>query len=264
MRMQWSWRSRRRGFCLAGVDRSSVEGLYLRRPRSRSSPPERADVAAALNLPEDLSPTSRVPESATSGLLTALRAGAVPGDTLFIASDKRRTKTACSQEMLFGYAQPPCWWGRDDRRIRGHSVSVDFIDHYRGQDAFDYGGEMGREEGFLKIVPRCGRRAGERGFAPKRSITSSCRARLGSGGHCREGRSGEAFVTRCIGRRDGDRPSDRHVRGRAAGGGARRKILAVGFGQGATPCSKITSALLKLPKHRGPGVSPAGRKRETT
>lgn len=151
--------------CLAGRNRASVESLYL---ASTSLPfldrQNSGIVSAALNLSENLSTLdiTSSQKAGTSGLLAALNSvkAGTSAATLFLASDKRRTKSACPQEMVYGDGGAALLLGSRDviAEFKGcHSVSVDFVDHYRGQDRpFDYAWEERwvREEGFLKIVPR--------------------------------------------------------------------------------------------------------------
>ncbi len=150
--------------CLAGQDRGRVGALYL----ASTSPPfaDRQNagiVAGALNLSEQIATLDlgASQKAATSGLLAALnavKAGAVQ-TVLLAAADKRRTKAACAQEMQFGDGAAALLLGSGAvaaEFLGGHSVSVDFVDHYRGQNrAFDYTWEERwiRDEGYGKIVP---------------------------------------------------------------------------------------------------------------
>ncbi len=266
--------------CLAGVDRSSVEGLYL---ASTSLPfldrQNAGIVATALNLPENLSTLdiTSSQKAGTSGLLAALRGtgGGATGCTLFIASDKRRTKSAGSQEMLFGDGAAALLVGTRDVVAEfkgGHSVSVDFVDHYRGRDgAFDYAWEERwvREEGFLKIVPRAvaaalertGVRAGEVDHfvmpCTSPGVTAGVAAKVGIRPetvrdtlHLACGETGTAHpIVMFV-----DALQD-------AGPG--EKILVVGFGQGCDALLfETTPALMKLPKRRGTKGSLSRRKEE--
>ena len=99
--------------------------------------------------------------SGTSALITALSA-VQAGDrkqVLVTASDKRETKSAYFYEMWFGDGAASLLVG--DREViaefkGSYSVSLDFIDHYRGtQNKFDYMWEERwvRDEGYSKIIP---------------------------------------------------------------------------------------------------------------
>ena len=99
--------------------------------------------------------------SGTSALITALSA-VKAGDkkqVLVTASDKRETKAAYFYEMWFGDGAASLLVGDRDviAEFKGsYSVSLDFIDHYRGtQNKFDYMWEERwvRDEGYSKIIP---------------------------------------------------------------------------------------------------------------
>lgn len=122
-------------------------------------------IATALNFDEsvvtmDFASSQR---AGTSGLMNALRSsvgGAMGGDTLYIAADKRRTQASGPQELQFGDAAAAFTVGTDDLiadYLGGHQLSIDFVDHYRGGDAkYDYNWEERwiRDEGYFKIAPR--------------------------------------------------------------------------------------------------------------
>lgn len=151
--------------CLAGEDRSALEGLYL---ASTSHPfDDRQNggiVAQALNLGNrisvlDLAASQR---AGTAALIAALQAAAGGGGPLLaIAAEKRRAKTASPQEMTYGDGAAALLIGGSGtpvaRFLGAHSETVDFVDHYRGHGSdFDHGWEERwiRDEGYLKIVPR--------------------------------------------------------------------------------------------------------------
>jgi len=120
-------------------------------------------LATALNVDEnvvtgDVAATQR---AGTSGLISALKAtNAEGGTSLFVAADKRRTKSGSTQELLFGDGAAALLLGSDNviaEYVGSHQLAVDFIDHYRGaNEEFDYNWEERwiRDEGYFKIVPR--------------------------------------------------------------------------------------------------------------
>lgn len=119
-------------------------------------------VSTALNFDEsvvtmDFASSQR---AGTSGLMNALRSSGGAGDTLFIASDKRRTQASGPQELQFGDAAAAFSVGAEDviaEYLGGHQLSIDFVDHYRGGDSkYDYNWEERwiRDEGYFKIAPR--------------------------------------------------------------------------------------------------------------
>lgn len=97
----------------------------------------------------------------TSGLINALGLSkGVDGAILYASSEHRRSKTANTNELLYGDGAAALVLGEGDQVIAeylgGHQVAVDFVDHYRGQNEdFDYNWEERwiRDEGYAKIVP---------------------------------------------------------------------------------------------------------------
>ncbi len=117
------------------------------------------DTVAAL----DIGGSQRAGTSALLDALQASRGGA--GDILVLASEKRRAQPASDLEMLAGDGAAALLVGDGEvaaEFIGGHSVTVDFVDHFRGEGrAFDYNWESRwvRDEGFAKIVPAAIRQA---------------------------------------------------------------------------------------------------------
>ncbi len=120
-------------------------------------------LATALNADEDVltGDVSSSQRAATSALASALTAvGAEGGTSLLVASDKRRTKSGSTQELMFGDGAAALLLGNDNviaEYLGGHQLAVDFVDHYRGaNEEFDYNWEERwiRDEGYFKIVPR--------------------------------------------------------------------------------------------------------------
>ena len=150
--------------CLAGRPPDDLKAIYLASTTLPFEDRQNTGVlATALNLDENLM-TMDITSSqraATSGLINAFSALAGQGGSaLYVASDKRRTKSGGVQELQFGDGAAALALG-DDRVIAeflgAHQVAVDFVDHYRGQNAdFDYNWEERwiRDEGYFKIVPR--------------------------------------------------------------------------------------------------------------
>lgn len=119
-------------------------------------------VATALGLPEsvgtlDLSASLR---AGTAGLIAALQMSAGgAGPVLFAAGERRRSRSASSQELVYGDGAAALLVG-EGRPIAvlmaSCTVTADLVDHYRGRGATsDYGWEERwvREEGWLKLVP---------------------------------------------------------------------------------------------------------------
>ncbi len=150
--------------CLRGVNKNTVDALYLASTTLPFADRSNAGIVrGALNLKDDLQSqdfTSSL-RSGTSALISALSA-VQAGDrrqVLVTASDKRETKSAYFYEMWFGDGAASLLVGDRDviAEFKGsYSVSLDFIDHYRGtQNKFDYMWEERwvRDEGYSKIIP---------------------------------------------------------------------------------------------------------------
>jgi 3-hydroxy-3-methylglutaryl CoA synthase/NAD(P)-dependent dehydrogenase (short-subunit alcohol dehydrogenase family)/putative sterol carrier protein len=150
--------------CLRGADKTAVDALYLCSTTLPFSDRLNAGIVkTALNLKDnvitaDLTSSLR---AGTTGLLSALSAVG-SGDVkqaLVTASDKREAKAAYFYEMWFGDGAAALLVGSDNAiaEFRGsHSVSYDFVDHYRGeQHRYDYMWEERwvRDEGYAKIIP---------------------------------------------------------------------------------------------------------------
>jgi 3-hydroxy-3-methylglutaryl CoA synthase len=146
-------------------DRSHVDALYFGsttmpfRDRLNSG-----IIAAALTLEEtvravDVASTQRAGTSALLQAITAVKAGEAR-HALVLASDHRKARAASAQELDFGDGAAAVSVGSDNiiaRYLGGASLTVDFVDHFRGEtEEFDYNWEERwiRDEGYSKIVPR--------------------------------------------------------------------------------------------------------------
>jgi len=120
-------------------------------------------VATALNLPEDLASfdTGASQRAGTSALLQTFAAvkSELHRDALVVLSDKRRAKAASAGELEFGDGAVAVWVTNRNpvlEFVAAHTITVDFIDHFRGAgETFDYGWEERwiRDEGLARIVP---------------------------------------------------------------------------------------------------------------
>ena len=150
--------------CLAGKDRDAVDAGYLCSTTLPFADRQNAGIlATALNLRDDIATadfTSSL-KAGTTGLLAALdavKAGS-RGSVLVTATDKRETRPAYFYEMWFGDGAASLLVGDRDviaEFVGSHSVSYDFVDHYRAAGRrFDYMWEERwlREEGYGKIIP---------------------------------------------------------------------------------------------------------------
>lgn len=121
-------------------------------------------VAAALSLPEDIhtadvTGSQRAGVSALIAALEKVKSGAAK-TALVAAGDRRKARAGSTQEFQFGDGAAALLVGSEHvaaRFLASHSLSVDFIDHFRGEsEEFDYNWEERwiRDEGYTKIVPR--------------------------------------------------------------------------------------------------------------
>jgi len=154
--------------CLPASDptrgRGHIDAVYFASTSMPFSDRQNAGiVAAALQLPEDIS-SADVTSSQRAGLSAlALALDGVSGGRLraplVVAGERRKARAASPQELSFGDAAAAMTFGTDKviaKYLGGHSRTLDFVDHFRGEgEEFDYGWEERwiRDEGYGKIVP---------------------------------------------------------------------------------------------------------------
>ncbi len=267
--------------CLTGRDRDRLGAVYLASTTLPFADRQNAGiVSAALSLSENISATdiTSCQKAGTSAVLAganAVKAGGID-EALVVASDQRKTRAGAMQEMQFGDGAAALTLGSTDvvATLIGHaSVTVDFVDHFRGdEEEFDYQWEERwiRDEGFSKIVPQAVSAVFERtglsgsdidhfvlpclfpripqkiakicGIDPERTVDN-----LGS--NCGETGTAHTLVMLV------------HTLEQAKPG---EKILVASFGQG---CEAIifetTDELSKVPSKKGITGSLANRKEET-
>jgi hydroxymethylglutaryl-CoA synthase len=149
--------------CLTGLERRRVARVIL---ASTSHPfldrQNAGIVKEALNLADsvgsmDVCGSQRAATSALLNALYAAKGGA--GETLCLSSEKRRARPGSELELTTGDAAVGLLVGEVDvvaEFLGGHSVSIDFVDHFRSEHQdFDYGWEARwvRDEGYAKIAP---------------------------------------------------------------------------------------------------------------
>ncbi len=147
--------------CLKGEDADALGAIYL---ASTTLPFEDRQnstmMATALNLSDEVATldVSSSQRAATGALITALKSVGEPA--LVVAAEHRRTKAAAPQELLYGDGAAALLITSGDgvaKLIASHSISDDFVDHFRGEnESFDYQWEDRwiRDEGYMKLVPR--------------------------------------------------------------------------------------------------------------
>jgi len=152
--------------CMQGRNRKKIDSVYLASTTLPFSDRLNAGiVAAALNVNEEGSmhaDFSACIKGGTTAMIAGLEAVASGKrkNVLVTASDLRRTKMATMLEMFYGDGAAAVLLGDEDviaEFIDSHSVSCDFVDHYKGYGKeFDYNWEERwvRDEGYGKIIPQ--------------------------------------------------------------------------------------------------------------
>jgi 3-hydroxy-3-methylglutaryl CoA synthase len=253
--------------CLNGIDRSVVQAVSL----ASVSPPN-ADrqnagiVKEALNLSDDTGSfdLSGGLRAGTSALIQALKAAAGGQTTLCIASEKRQFRPGSEGELNSGVAAGAFLVGTGDpiaRLIGSHSVSIDFVDHFRATGKeFDYGWEARwiRDDGYNKIIIGAIKKAlassGVSADAINHLIIPVTLRGVADGVAKKAGIAPEA-VRDTLGSNLGDTGSAHAslmlaaTLEKAAPGD---RILVVGFGQGCDVILlEVTDAIKKLPARQG-------------
>jgi 3-hydroxy-3-methylglutaryl CoA synthase len=150
--------------CLVGMDKNSVDALYACSTTFPFADRQNSGVVStALNLKDgvltaDLTASQK---AGTGGVVTALDTvkSGEKQNVLVVAADKRETKSAYFHEMWFGDGAAALLLGTENviaECLGTHSISVDFVDHYRGaMKKYDYNWEERwvRDEGYSKIIP---------------------------------------------------------------------------------------------------------------
>ncbi|MFH1137607.1 MAG: SDR family NAD(P)-dependent oxidoreductase [Pseudomonadota bacterium] len=150
--------------CLKGKDKSKIEAVFLGSTTLPFADRLNAGILkTALHMKDDLfaADFTSCQRAGTIALLEALAAvkSGERKSVLVAASDKRLTKPASFYEMWFGDGAGSLLVGDEDviaEYLGSHSVTRDFVDHYRGaQNRFDYVWEERwvRDAGFSVIIP---------------------------------------------------------------------------------------------------------------
>ena len=146
-------------------DRSQVNSLFFASTTMPYSDRLNSGIIrAALTLEEttQCSDVSSSLKSGTTALINAFNSvnSGKSSLSLVAASDKRKARVASAQELNFGDAATAISISKDNviaKFIDSASLSIDFIDHFRGpNEEFDYNWEERwiRDEGYLKIIPK--------------------------------------------------------------------------------------------------------------
>jgi len=266
--------------CLSGFKRDDVAALYMASTSYPFQDRQNSGILAeALRLDSgiqtiDIAASQR---AGTSGLIAALQAsGGERGPVLLASGEKRRTKAANPLELTTGDGAAALLLGEGDvvANVLGyHTETVDFVDHYRGQDnAYDYVWEERwiRDEGYLKIVPDAVQKMLDKSGVAADAIDQFCfpaAARRVAGMIAKRLSIAEDCVRNNLQANMGEagvaHPLIMLVNAleEAPPG---QKILVVGFGQGADAILvETTEALATLPKRAGINGHLARRREET-
>ncbi|WP_169546301.1 hydroxymethylglutaryl-CoA synthase family protein [Sneathiella aquimaris] len=265
--------------CLTALDRDDLSAVYLASTTFPFMDRQNAGVVAdALNLKTGLQTLdfASSQRAGSSALCTALKAAnGADAPILVTASEKRRTKAASPLEFTSGDGAAALLIGEGDviaTCLGQHSETVDFVDHFRGEDeSFDYSWEERwvRDEGYFKIVPAAINGVLEKSGVRAQDITTFCfpaAARNVSAGiakkvgiapecvadnmqaNCGETGTAHALVM-LVKELETAKPGD--------------KILVASFGQGSDALIfEVTDAISSLPARTGITGSLARRKEE--
>ena len=151
-----------------GDDRSHVDSLtFASTTLPFASRLNAGIIATALTLEENLraKDTTASQRCASTALEEALMSARTNQSSccLVVASDHRKAQAASPQEMDFGDGAAVVSVGAKDciaKFVAGHSITVDFADHFRGAEMpFNYSWEERwvRDEGMAKIIPKAAR-----------------------------------------------------------------------------------------------------------
>ncbi|WP_439815773.1 hydroxymethylglutaryl-CoA synthase family protein [Zavarzinia sp. CC-PAN008] len=151
--------------CLTGFDKAAIDQVIFASTTMPFADRQNAGVVATvLNLSDavqtlDVTSSQRAGTSALLAALSSVKAGTAT-NALLVASDTRATRSGSNEEMLFGDGAASLLVGNDKpiaEYLGGASISIDFVDHFRGEGQdFDYGWEERwiRDEGYMKIGPK--------------------------------------------------------------------------------------------------------------
>lgn len=148
--------------CLTSHEAADVRNIYFASTTHPFKDRQNAGIiGTALNVEQNLSATDigGSLKAGTSALIAGLNASKGGAPSLVAAADKRMTKVASANELNYGDGAAALLCGTENviaKLVGHHSVSMDFVDHFRGDESdFDYGWEERwiRDEGYSKIVP---------------------------------------------------------------------------------------------------------------
>lgn len=264
--------------CLTGSDASHIDTLYFASTTQPFKDRQNAGVIGTALHREDglaVADFGGSLKCGTAALMAGLDAAKAGRKVMVAAADKRQAKVASANEMQYGDGAAALSLGTDKviaKFLGGYSTSVDFVDHFRGDESdFDYAWEERwiRDEGYAKVVPPALAAALDRvklkGADIAHFIMPSLMAAVPKQMAKRAGIA-ESAVRDLLGANLGDTGAAHplvmlaHCLESAKAGD---KIMVVGFGQGLDVLVfEVTDELAKLPKRLGIGGHLARRKEE--
>jgi 3-hydroxy-3-methylglutaryl CoA synthase len=148
--------------CLSSHKAEDVRTIYFASTTHPFKDRQNAGViGTALNVEQNLSAADigGSLKAGTSALIAGLNASKEGAPSLVAAADKRMARVASANELNYGDGAAALLCGTENviaKLVGHHSVSMDFVDHFRGDESdFDYQWEERwiRDEGYSKIVP---------------------------------------------------------------------------------------------------------------
>jgi 3-hydroxy-3-methylglutaryl CoA synthase len=148
--------------CLTSHKPEDVRNIYFASTTHPFKDRQNAGViGTALSIEQNLSASDvgGSLKAGTSALVAGLNASRDGAPSLVAAADKRLARVASANELNYGDGAAALLCGTENviaKLVGHHSVSMDFVDHFRGDETdFDYGWEERwiRDEGYSKIVP---------------------------------------------------------------------------------------------------------------
>ncbi len=148
--------------CLQGQSRDAVGSMMLASTTAPFTDRQNAGIVKeALNLRDDVATLDfgGSQRAGVSALIQALETAREDRPVLCVGSEKKQDRPGSEAEMTGGHAAAALLVGAGDglaRLVASHSISFDFVDHFRGSgEAFDFSWEARwiREEGYGRIVP---------------------------------------------------------------------------------------------------------------
>lgn len=166
--------------CVSPTHRAAIGSIVLASTTAPFADRQNAGIVKeALNLQDETSTIDVCgsQRAATGALIQALRAQSGSNSTLCIAAEKPKARPASEAELIQADAAAAFLVVEGDgiaRFVGSHSVSIDFVDHFRSSgEAFDYSWESRwiRDEGYMKIAGEALKTAIEKNAIPPSRVS---------------------------------------------------------------------------------------------